>query len=246
MGVIGSGSGGGTPTPTPTCTPGPLWYNGDFGTDGLANEDNTSLGEGEFASVYDDFNVPSGGWTLTSVFSDNFDNTNVTGATWEIRQGISEGNGGTLIASGVTMTPVVTLIECIELCEYMIEVKGLNVSLAEGHYWLNVTPIGDLTGRSWDSNTSGANCVGTPCGNNQNAFFNSNFFGANWQSTFEWGQPTDFSMGVIGTVGGGGTPTPTATATVTPTATATFTPTPTETPRLAPSPRPRPTPPPRP
>jgi hypothetical protein len=228
-----------------------LWYNGDYNdVNFLANEDNTSLGEGEFASVYDDFNVPSGGWTLTSVFSDNFENTNVTGATWEIRQGISEGNGGTLIASGMTMTPVVTLIECIEFCEYMIEVTGLNVSLAEGHYWLNVTPIGDLTGRSFDSNTSGANCVGTPCGNNQNAFFNSNFFGANWQSTSEWGQPTDYSMGVIGTVGGGGTPTPTATATVTPTSTATATPTstarPTPTPRLAPSPRVRPTPPPRP
>src|SRR4029077_11615143 len=34
-----------------------LWYNGDFnGVNGLANEDNTSLGSGEFASVYDDFN----------------------------------------------------------------------------------------------------------------------------------------------------------------------------------------------
>ena len=39
------------------------------------------------------------------------ENTNVTGATWEIRQGVSEGNGGTLIASGMTMTPVVTLTD---------------------------------------------------------------------------------------------------------------------------------------
>ncbi len=87
-----------------------LWYNGDFnGVNGLANEENTSIGSGEFASVYDDFNVPSGpGWTVTSVFSDNLSSTNITGATWEIRQGISEGNGGTLIASGTTVTPVVT------------------------------------------------------------------------------------------------------------------------------------------
>jgi hypothetical protein len=260
MGVIGTEGGGGTPTPTPTCTPGALWYNGDYnGFNALANEDNTSLGEGAFASVYDDFNVPSGGWTLTSVFSDNFENTNVTGATWEIRQGISEGNGGTLIASGMTMTPVVTLIECIEFCEYRIEVIGLNVSLAEGHYWLNVTPIGDLTGRSFDSNTSGANCVGTPCGNNQNAFFDSNFFVANFTSTSNYGNPYDFSMGVNGTTGcGTPSPTPTATATATPTptptptttATPTVTPTATATPtssatpgpRLTPTPRPRPTP----
>src|SRR5260370_10188114 len=65
----------------------------------------------------------------------------------------------------------------------MVEVTGLNVSLPPGTYWLNVTVVGDLTGRSFDSNTSGANCVGTPCGNNQNAFFNSNFFGANFTST---------------------------------------------------------------
>src|SRR5205809_3442620 len=110
---LGCGSPSPTPTPTPTgsptCTPGALWYNGDFnGVNGLANEENTSLGDGQYPRVYDDFNVPSGGWTLTSVFSDNLENTVVSGATWEIRQGISEGNGGTLIASGMTMTPVVT------------------------------------------------------------------------------------------------------------------------------------------
>src|SRR5204862_127440 len=94
-----------TPTPTPTVTPscpsGALWYNGDFnGANALANEENTSLGSGQFASVYDNFIVPSGpGWTVTSVFSDNLSSTNITGAAWEIRQGVSEGNGGTLIAS---------------------------------------------------------------------------------------------------------------------------------------------------
>jgi hypothetical protein len=215
-----------------------LWYNGDFnGVNGLANEDNTSLGSGEFASVYDDFNVPSGGWTVGAVFSDNLSSTNITGASWEIRQGISEGNGGTLIASGMTMTPVVTPTgrSGFGFTEFMVEVTGINVSLSQGTYWLNVTPIGDLTGRSFDSNTSGANCVGTPCGNNQNAFFNSNFFGTNFTSTSNEGQPSDFSMGVIGT-GSGGTPTATPTATATATAS----------PRSTPTPRPRPTPPPRP
>src|SRR5206468_11918145 len=129
--------------------------------------------------------------------------TIVTGATWEIRQGVSEGNGGTLIGSGMTMTPVVapTGRSGFGFTEYMVEVIGLNVNLPPGTYWLNVTPIGDLTGRSFDSTTSGANCVGTPCGNNMNAFWNSNFFGANFTSTSNAGQPTDFSMGVIGSIG---------------------------------------------
>src|SRR5438034_3393699 len=103
-----------------------LWYNGDFnGVNGLANEDNTALGSGEFASVYDDFNVPSPGWTLTAVFSDNLSSTTITGALWEIRQGISEGNGGTLIASGMTMTPVVTPTgrSGFGCTEYMFEVN---------------------------------------------------------------------------------------------------------------------------
>jgi hypothetical protein len=42
--------------------------------------------------------------------------------------------------------------------------------------------------------------VGTPCGNNMNAFFNSTFFGANFTSTANEQQPYDFSMGVIGNV----------------------------------------------
>src|SRR5207248_4714570 len=223
-----------------------LWYNGDFnGVNGLANEENTSLGSGQFASVYDDFIVPSPGWNVTSVFSDNLSNTNVTSALSEIRQGVSEGNGGTLIASGMTMTPVVTPTgrSGFGFIEYMVEVTGVNVNLPPGTYWLNVTPIGNLTGRSFDSTTSGANCVGTPCGNDQNAFFNSNFFGANFTSTANEGQPYDFSMGVNGIVGSCGTPTPTATATPTATRTPTSTPTgtATATPTVAGSATPTPT-----
>ncbi len=73
---------------------GSIWYNGDFdGVDGLSNELNTSLGSGQFGHTYDDFNVTDpNGWHLTAVYSNNLENTNITGATWEIRQGLSEGN----------------------------------------------------------------------------------------------------------------------------------------------------------
>ncbi|MGI8955612.1 MAG: hypothetical protein ACR2II_01705 [Chthoniobacterales bacterium] len=218
------GVSGGTPTPTPSATPTPtpngnaLWYNGDFNdVNGLANERDTSLGAGQYASVYDDFNVTdSQGWDVTSVFSNNLSSTNVTGATWEIRQGVSAGNPGTLIASGTTVTPTVTPTgrSGFGFTEYMVEVEGLNVHLGQGTYHLNVTPTGDLTGRSFDSTTSGANCVGTPCGNNQNAFFDSNFFGSFFASTADLGQPYDFSMGVNGTVTGSGGEEITLTATV--------------------------------
>jgi hypothetical protein len=192
--------------PTPSPTPAPLWYNGDFdGVDGLGNEQDTALGADQYAHTYDDFIVSDArGWDVTSVYSNNLSSTNIVGATWEIRQGISPGNGGTLIASGMTTTPFITATGRggYGFTEFNVEVLGLNLHLPEdtNHYWLNVTPIGDLTGLSFVSTTSGENAIGQPLGNNQNAFFDSNFFGAVFESTADQGQPHDFSMGVKGTV----------------------------------------------
>ncbi len=214
--LIRADAGDASPTPTPSSTPTPtpngdaLWYNGDFnGVNGLANEQDTSLGFGTSAHVYDDFNVTdSEGWHITSVFSNNLADTGITGATWEIRSGVSNGNGGSLIASGMTATPTVTATgrNGFGFNEFMVEVGGISVDLTPGTYWLNVTPIGDGSGRSFDSTTDGASCVGTPCGNNQNAFFTSDFFGFFFAPTGDpaLGQPYDFSMGVNGTAGGGG------------------------------------------
>jgi hypothetical protein len=185
--------------------PGSLWYNGDHnGVQALANERNTDVTQ---AAVYDDFNVTaSPGWNVTALFSDNFAFANITAADWEIRTGISEGSAGTLIASGTTNSPVVTQMHCgINGCLVTeVEVTGLNVFLpmlpSGQHYWLNVTPVGDGRGRSFNWTTSGTNCVGTPCGNDQNAFFNSTYFGAYFTSTANESQPYDYSMGVIGNV----------------------------------------------
>jgi hypothetical protein len=212
-------TGNGTPTPTPTTTPTPtptttppgaLWYNGDFDfVDGLANEQDT-FAQG-YSHIYDDFNVPdSGGWNVTSVFSHDLISTTVIGATWEIRSGVSSGNPGTIVASGTTVTPVITPTgnNAFGFDEFQVEVTGLNVNLdGNGNtYFLNVTPIGSLDGgRSFDSTTSGANCIGTPCGNNSNSFWDSDLFGVFFVPTNTAGsQFHDFSMGVNGSVNGGG------------------------------------------
>ena len=181
-----------------------LWYNGDFnGVNGLANEVDPTVTTG--ASVYDNFVVTNpAGWDITAVFSDNLENmSSVTSASWEIRTGVSVGNGGTLVASG-SGTPTVTATgrSGFGFTEYQIQVAispALHLpQLPAGQfYWLNVTPTGP-DGRSFDSTTSGANAVGQPPGNDLNAFFNSVFFSANFQDTASQGQPSDFSMGVIG------------------------------------------------
>jgi hypothetical protein len=49
----------------PAAAAGVLWYNGDFnGVNGLSNEIDTIVSQG---AVYDNFIVPSGGWTINSV-----------------------------------------------------------------------------------------------------------------------------------------------------------------------------------
>jgi hypothetical protein len=187
--------------------PGSLWYNGDLNhVNGLANERDDGLGFGQYAHVFDDFNVTdSTGWHLTSLYSNNYmsyieSGGPTTAVEWSIHQGITEGNPGTTVASGTSTDFTITVHYEGEITEYTVRVLGLNINLAPGTYFLNVTPVGSGHGRSFDSDTSGAGCIGTPCGNNGNAFFDSNFFGANYQSTAEQGQPGDFSMGVVGTV----------------------------------------------
>jgi hypothetical protein len=190
--------------------PGSLWYNGDFNyVNGLANGRNFAFTQ---AAVYDDFNVTAPlGWNVTAVFSDDLTSPSgnyIFGADWEIRTGVSEGNAGTLIASGTTNSPLVTLTGRggFGLAEYMVEVTGLNVFLpmlpSGQHYWLNVTPVGNGTSGSYNSTTSGTNCVGTPCGNDGNSWFNSTYFGVFFgPASAQVGvSPADFSDGVIGTV----------------------------------------------
>jgi hypothetical protein len=163
--------------------PGSLWYNGDFNGVGYhANGVNTSDPNSQ---VWGEFNV-TGDWNLTAVFSDNLLSTVVTGAEFEIRSG---GPFGTLIASGSTQTPVITPTgrSGFGLLEFVVEISGLHVNLAPGQYWINTEPIGNGTGRSLNTTTSGANCVGTPCGNGMSFLIPEDTFTS-----------TNFSMGVIG------------------------------------------------
>jgi hypothetical protein len=182
-----------------------LWYNGNFDyVNGLANAINMDSSISPSA-VYDDFIVPvaSGGWYVNTVWSNNLmDVTGITSASWEIRSGVSAGNGGTLVASGLsTATQTATGRSSDPYLEYKIQVSGLNVKLDPGTYWLSVSPVGSGTGLSYNSTTSGASAVGQPPGNDGNSFFDSTLFGYVFEptSTF-FGSSLDFSMGVGGTV----------------------------------------------
>jgi hypothetical protein len=201
--------------------PGALWYNGDMNgsPDGSGLPNQIGFGASDEchledpSQIYDDFTVPGPfAWNVTEVFSDNIlgPSTTISGAVWEIRQGVSTGNPGIVIASGFTLTPNLTptgrtgFMTCngVGDTENRVTVTGLNVFLLPGQYWLSVTLFGSgwgpvgfcCTDGSFSDNsfTVGADCVGTPCGNDGNAFVKSpNDF---------WAPTTgDFAMGVVGT-----------------------------------------------
>lgn len=175
-----------------------LWYNGDLSQAGLVNGRNYS---GFQDWVYEDFIVPSSGWTVTGVFSNNLFAPNTLPATvyWEIRSNVSEGNGGVLIGSGTSNATVTATGRTLSgLTEYTVAVTGLSLVLAPGQYWLAVVPIASSTGGTIPlvSGTVGTNCVGTPCGNDANAFHYGvfQFFPTTWVSANQ----LDYSLGVMG------------------------------------------------
>ncbi len=189
-----------------------LWYNGDFDSqNALANEEDSIV---SYAATYDEFVVPAGQtWDVQSVWSNDVMNTTYTFDTayWEIRQGVSSGNAGTLVAGGITSAATQTddLVSAFGLEEYQALVSGLDVDLGPGAYWLTVVPVDNsATGddRSYLCTTSGANAVGP--GLYGESYFNSEFFGADFEPASDEVTPylesgnVDFSLGVGGVESG--------------------------------------------
>lgn len=196
----------GTPRPVPSlCSPNCLFYGGDLNVSdpnaaGLSDE-NTILIPG--SQTYAAYNVPSGvtaGVTgiLFNVQADvAFDPQS---ASWDIRSGVTEGDGGTSIASGTgTITVAATGNNFIGLNEFTVLVRFPLVTLGAGEYWFNVEPQCTNTtsdgscsiGRIFVSNTTqdmnGLNAHAQPDGS---AFLNSSFFG------FTWANWCDSSLGL--------------------------------------------------
>ena len=182
-----------------------LWYNGSFdGRDATPNGMNTLHGSDQ---VYDNFIVPVGTlWQVNSVFSNNLTTAGFTAtqAAWEIRSGVSDGNAGTLVAFGTNAaTQTATGLSAFGLTEAAFSADISTVTLDSGMYWLTVAPISDGTELSFLSTTSGAGAIGTPMGNDDQSFFNSAFFGANFMAANQIDPinlPTvDYSLGLGGT-----------------------------------------------
>jgi hypothetical protein len=189
--------------PPTACSP-CLYYSGDFdpndvNANGLANE-NDAIVNG--ASVYAPV-TPNVTWHATGLFVNTLSGLTPTNATWEIRTGVSEGNGGSVVASGSgAVTQTATGRSGFGFTEYTDSV-AISVTLNAGTtYWINVTPVCvACSNRAFESNVppaTAANHVG-PANIVDDSFFNSAFFGANFTNADNEGTYPLFSFGVAGT-----------------------------------------------
>ncbi len=180
-----------------------LFYGGDFvGSDwyanALANENDLGVhGDPYGAAVYQNFVVPTGQtWQVTGLFSNDLMTLAPPIAYWEIRTGVSEGDGGFLLAAAMG-------VDSYHLKgvygEYTNTVSSLNVMLGPGIYWFTVVPDApNQQGASFNTNTFGTNSVGIQMRDEQ--YFNSSVFGYNFTNADNISIFPIFSSGVIGTV----------------------------------------------
>jgi hypothetical protein len=118
-------------------------------------------------------------------------------ATWEIRSGVSEGNGGKVVASGTGAANIApTGRSAFGFTEYTVAVKA-SATLTAGEYWINVSPQCTVNtdtncseGFFASNTTQQTNNVRGSAQPSRKMYFNSNYFG------FSWANWCDSSMGI--------------------------------------------------
>ena len=157
-----------------------LFYGGD--TIGEVVLENTRH-EALTAAVYDDFTVTGDGWAIDAIvaYSAGYEDSVPELAEWEIRRGISPGDGGTLVASGTTggfvWTPTGIKGEVVSQYVLRVDISGQRLVLPPGTYHVLLRPV---MGRSEMTTficvTYGKNGIGGPLGNG-NSFVHSPGYG---------------------------------------------------------------------
>lgn len=172
------------------------WYGGDpNGVNGLSSERNTLVAE---SIVLDDFDHNGG--TIAGVYGRFLsDIAKPAGFDYEIRTGVKQFNGGTLVSSGWG------LLGSWKPDGYdffgfkgYLAIIPLNLLLQPGHYWLGISVVGRGKGSAFlqttDINQKG---VGGELGDD-NSFVTSSFFGHPYDpASYYVGFPADFSLGEV-------------------------------------------------
>lgn len=121
-----------------------LWYSGDP----TLYNDWGNQGSGGL-TYYQGFTVTdAAGWTITDVYSIGPYWSLPASAEWQIRTGMSPGNGGTIVAGGIGAAT-----NTAYMGSNVVNVSIGSLFLAQGNYWLEVAGGGITM-------TTGANAVG--------------------------------------------------------------------------------------
>ena len=145
----------------------PYFYGGQFDplnqyANALANENTAKMGGDPYgAAVYQNFYAESN-ITVTGLFTNNLSTFTPASGYWEIRSGVSEDNGGALIASGTgAVTNAPTGRSFLGDKEYTNAVSGLNVDLPTNQYWFAMVPVcTTCQGEAFNTNTFGLYSIG--------------------------------------------------------------------------------------
>ena len=176
-----------------------LWFNGRWNSAATALPSERDLIVAD-SRIYENFTVTDGGWNVTSLFGTFLSSLSPTIAYWDIRQGVSAGNAGTVLYSATSainwqlLSPGAWGDQ-----EYRATVTGLNLVLPAGIYWLTIAPTEAASARAYITGTTGSGGVNALL--DGNSFWDSQTFGKNFVSlSQQFGSNKHFSYGVDGSV----------------------------------------------
>lgn len=176
-----------------------FWYGGDpTYQQGLASE-NGGMFNG--AMVYDDFNVSGKGWSIHTLLGNFYLNNNVSDIYFEVRSGVTEGDGGTLVKSGTIDVTQAYIGSDGGYKLYTLAGNTPSFALSPGKYWLGIAPISkqnNSTDFAYTAETNGTGGFGKPL-QNGNSFFTWANGGYYFNSTagLVGAVNADFSYGVM-------------------------------------------------
>jgi hypothetical protein len=166
----------------------------------------TNLAGGGTAMTYDDFML-SGTEDIGAIFGNffvdpNYHTASITQAYYEIRTGMSDGNGGTVVASGtVAASAADPAGQALGLQQFTIT-AAMNLTLGAGTYWVTLAPVGNGLGSIFVATTHGVNGIGMPLADGDSFYNATSVYSNNSGHVFETtsdelgGNVGDFSYGL--------------------------------------------------
>lgn len=143
-----------------------FWYGGDPNYVGSVLSE--SGGYAGNAMAYDDFKVTGKGWDVHTILGNFQMNFNASQAYYEVRSGVSEGNGGTLVSSGIFNVTQTYMCNYAGSNVYTVAGNVAAFDLAPGTYWLGLAPVGSSSNDiAWATETSGSGAYGKLIGDGQ-------------------------------------------------------------------------------